>query len=681
MPGATEVLTKDVEEFHSKYDKAVAEVWKSEDQKAFSDFLEKYTEAFPTLEESVYQALYQSHEKLWETYTDFTLMTCREGKRALEEVEACRRYCEKKKLKNPFYERYYKQKIEENLEEKGMTATHVFRYRFLQDPELHTRYTDACLEKRIDGMEPDGFVENCREEYERTQFGGSFSQFYFENFYEYQYLYRQDGDLVSRYTDCTLMTLRDGMAQREDVEAMISSYRDDYEKEKPKKSFWAYFCGKYYGSRMEELPAREYAAKKLLGFCNNWRKTPKWKKQGYLFLHTSRETENVRNIAFHLAFAAELRMEDVQNLLKKSLLQPDFNPKNIRETIYAYCIYHGISYQEMVDQYLAYCETEDFRKKYIPDKRVMITETVQWQNELEIVLSQDKEMFYHHVGKLESFLRENQKNIQRKRPNEIFRSSFREFPQKVWTGTHKDAKALIVPKELYERIIKEKTSGLSKGEDRWLVFSRGIRIKNHSGARVIMNEYLKTVEGKVYCDNREAQHFLESDTGKHLQKNIEKEKKVILQEAWGITKDEEDDVLLPLILKKSRKNYFAQYKADQLDLLPVKTLKSIFGGLDYTTKMVRNRRYGYVSLSRTEIISTIFIGSYQRNMGKTKAKIWDNFLYEVNEELENCGLQPFYIRNPLELFIRMCFLYEDPLGYFLASMEKATQPVDDKKKT
>lgn len=108
-------------------------------------------------------------------------------------------------------------------------------------------------------------------------------------------------------------------------------------------------------------------------------------------------------------------------------------------------------------------------------------------------------------------------------------------------------------------------------------------------------------------------------------------------------------------------------------LMDRQTLKALFGDIDYTTKRIANRMNSHVSVYRAELIATQFMAFCFREPDQKKSRMArrKDFLDQVQQDLVDAGLRRIYLRAPLELFIMLCFLYEDPYCYFMASWEEA----------
>lgn len=658
--------------FYDEYDGKILDVIDSESQDKYLTFLPEYVDEFPTFQESVYLAIFNSYPELNECYNDYQLTSLKEGKKEHPKVLESKNYHRTHKLKGTAYSRYYDEMvIKPSIARSGMTKESCYHFRFSQDPELSRRYVDYKLEAVLTGASPKAFVEKCRDAYRTKDRNMPFHEFYYKEFYEYDYLYRHDPELPAVYTDCTLMVLRDGKKEIEDVLKEKECAEKDYKEKSPNKPFWCYFCKKFYGDFMDKLPAREYAVKNLHAFLTTYKKTDIWKKQGHQFQSTQ-SAKNVRNIAFHLAFVLKLEISALQDLLQKGLLQDAINPKSPREAIYCYCLYNSIPYEEMVSQYWEYIESEDFEQKYSVNKREdggQEPYTLYWGEKLKNVLQKEKTEFYKYLWWLRySLENDSRMSASRKAPSEIFWDYFVSFPTMVWVGERSEANNLISSEEVYNALLVK----VYEKED-WLHYTKNKQLRSFQDIDTEIKKYeeikLTDEEYIIKYSEREKHDFLESEFVKQLRNYGD-----IEETAERHSSTTEYERLLLLILEKSQKNYYAE---EMYKLLSPDTLKIIFGDLKYTGKTVRNRRTRNTPLSRNELISTMFISTAADAFTEDSKKCnprksrWENFETEVNNMLEICGMGSFYERNPFELFIRLCFLYPDPLGYFLASLKYA----------
>lgn len=143
---------------------------------------------------------------------------------------------------------------------------------------------------------------------------------------------------------------------------------------------------------------------------------------------------------------------------------------------------------------------------------------------------------------------------------------------------------------------------------------------------------------------------------------------------------EEYEARFPEIWQQRRRDC---YEKNQDPLLDTEVLKELFFGIDYNKRGIDNRKLKSVDPARTEIIATQFIARCTRGPARdlSRTKLRKDFLKEVNEDLVYSGLHKFYLRSPFELFITLCFLHEDPFGYFMASWEAAVRTGDSTDKS
>ena len=664
----TRVLKGNVQNFLQKYDEELVEVIESRDFEKHLEFMEHYTDAFPTFGQCIYEAIFRRDAALNSTYTDFMLETLQPGKEELPKVGKARKRYEKGKQKQPFYVDYYdKAEIQPLLEEKGMEKTDGFRFRYQQDPALFEHYSDYKLTQVKNGASPDPLVEAYSRQYGLESHSLDFYEFYYRKIYVFRFLFRQHPQLCSRYTDFSLEHLKEGMTGWEEAEEQKKAYKKEYEKNpSPTKPFWLYFCEKYYRSLEDRLPAREAACQRLLEFARDWRY--KLRKQGFLFLHNTKESASVRNIAFHLAFALELDVSTLRQILKKGLLQTDFNPKDLRETVCWYCLEHKTGYSDMVCRYLQYMETEEFSRESRPLELLDIKnpDTVYWETRLQRIVGKDENAFLQHLW----LLKYARTEVPRKTPKDIFWENFCCFPGAVWTGKNTAAQKTVTPQIIYRELLENSSYYRWGSEAEWMAFAEGKDLNSLENMFRVLVAYDTCMEAKDPTpaeekkERKERTDILESDYINALIRSG-----VVEKPDSSLLRMEEYQILLPLILTVSRQNYAAE---NTMQLLPRETLKKLFGDLDYTNSSVESRRLGNVPVSRTEIIATKFIsffGDAGSEESGTRSSFLEAFDDAVSDDLEVCGLNGFYLRSPFELFMAMCFLHQDPLAYFMASWE------------
>lgn len=177
--------------------------------------------------------------------------------------------------------------------------------------------------------------------------------------------------------------------------------------------------------------------------------------------------------------------------------------------------------------------------------------------------------------------------------------------------------------------------------------------KTKSGEALIQRTKRRTTPGQVYWEN--ITHFVDVEDPTTLTAPLT---------------TEEYCIRFPVIWNALRKKC---YEANRDALMDRNVLKALFAGVDYSKRGIENRKWGQVDMPRTEIIATQFIACCARNpAGKlSPSAMRKDFQKEVKVDLESSGLRKFYLRSPFELFITLCFLHDDPFGYFMASWEAA----------
>lgn len=376
-------------------------------------------------------------------------------------------------------------------------------------------------------------------------------------------------------------------------------------------------------------------------------------KKGYQFLSRSDLSASIRNVIFHLAFALGLPAETVSALLKKGLLQQDFNPKDHREVIYWWCLKHQIPYAQMIREYFTYYHSQRFEEDYRNQK--IITESL---NDTEYLIDtlkviaditnygSDENMrnraFWDYMRKLKVveniLLREGERLAQKEKEKQANKAE----ENKSQKGKEKDSFAFAdvlkkmflgrkTPREVFWKNIECFPLESRRGED-----AKNQPVETFDGLR---GDKGKPISEKSKNPDR---HYLSADIRFRLE-----------------------------ILEKLRKNC---YSCNREPLLPVPILKELFEGISYSEDIVLNRRSGKAPIPRNMMIATMFIGffsddAYVRQVLPKETTVLEYFEELISYELESCGLHPLYLRNPFELFVTLCFLARDPLAYFLSSWE------------
>lgn len=395
----------------------------------------------------------------------------------------------------------------------------------------------------------------------------------------YQHIFNST-ELCKYYADYTLQELlKDGSAE-------VEKKRREYPAEKS-RPFYIYYYHKYILKKVK--PMIEVGMNpELKRFLDHWQE--KLETQGYVFQYNAKESATVRNIAFHLAFALEMDVKTLKDILVKCLLQQAFNPKNHLECIFWYCLDRRISYDCMRREYLDYYRSDTFDEafRYAPEKGITDIPTLILESDLQKMMKKRQVDFFRYLWRLKYT------------ENLIVQKKETEF------GKVPNARAL-----------KRKTPGM------------------------------------VYWENLCC--FVDMEDSSTLSDPLtEEEYAVRFLEIW-------------------RKLRSSCHERNQDPLMDRQTLEELFGNIDYTKRGIENRKWNLVNVSRAEIIATQFLAyctrGSTRNMPHNDLR--KGFLKEIDEELEYSGLRKFYLRSPLELFLMLCFLHEDPFCYFMASWEEA----------
>lgn len=362
------------------------------------------------------------------------------------------------------------------------------------------------------------------------------------------------------------------------------------------------------------------AAPELKKFRTSWRSH--LKEKGYSFVGRSDGIASVRNTVFHLAFALNLDTDTVSRILTKCLLMQDFNPKDPVEAIYYWCLKHKVPYLQMQKEYMHYYSSTEINEDHaakglspLPEGNTFyLTET------LASIPKMQRPAFLEYLWRLKISA---DAGLHRKSPRQIYRECFSGFPEFVFTTPK-------APRPEYASLQAMLDDLVAREEE-------AIRIARETGKPVPADSRKKDLTGEKRLSEEERREFLLK------------------------------------ILEENRRNY---YLANTRPLLPQVALKSLFQGIVYTEATVRKRIYGETGLSRNELLATMFLyylaDTVNDPPGKgSKAGNLDLFEEEASDWLFRCGMHSFYLRNPFELFLALCFLQDDPLAYFMASWEAA----------
>ena len=384
---------------------------------------------------------------------------------------------------------------------------------------------------------------------------------------------------------------------------------------------------KYYNDKIikpllakKQLTVRDCPVPAMEKFRSHWR--GHLQEKGCSFIGRADGIANVRNTVFHLAFALDLEPESVSKVLTKCLLMQDFNPKDPVEVIYYWCLKYQIPYPQMLREYLDYYNSQAIDTDFRGSGAAPIPEgnTFYIMENLESISRMEKPALMEYLWRLKISSPSRQS---RKTPRQIYRECFDLFPEFLYTAPGQNA---------------PKLSSLLSALD-YLVASE---------------EFTRQ---KALKDGNE----LPADTRK---KNFRGEK---------VLSEKERRPLLVKILEINRRNY---YRANTLPLLPGEILQFLFEGIAYSEAIVRKRIYGEIPLTRKELLATMFLYYLADTVNQeseigSKAKSLDLFEEEASDNLFQCGMHTFYLRNPFDLFLALCFLQDDPLAYFMASWEAA----------
>ena len=210
--------------------------------------------------------------------------------------------------------------------------------------------------------------------------------------YAYEHIFRSKG-LGKYYEDYTLEVSINGIGDTE-VEKSRRSYNGSRG-----KPFYIHYYHKYILEKTKNMEAAGIDPG-LKSFLKHW--PEKLEKQGYQFMHSTKESVTARNIAFHLAFALGMDTVLLKNILLKCLLQQVFNPKNHKECIFWYCLDNKISYGQMRSDYLDYYNSDAFDEKYrnSVEKGIANTPTQMLEADIRKVMAKSRESFLRYLWRL-----------------------------------------------------------------------------------------------------------------------------------------------------------------------------------------------------------------------------------------------------------------------------------------
>lgn len=209
----------------------------------------------------------------------------------------------------------------------------------------------------------------------------------------YQHIFRSTG-LQAHYADYTLRQLLDAGDPK--VEQKRKDFHGGRSGDTP---FHVHYYNKYILEKTEAM-TQAGSNEELERFLKNWQK--KLGRKGYTFQNDTKESATARNIAFHMAFALDMDVKTLKEILLKCLLQQVVNPKNHMECIFWYCLSHKIPYQQMRKEYLDYYRSEAFDDAYrnALEKGIVDTKTLDLLSDFADVLKKGKEEFCRYLWRL-----------------------------------------------------------------------------------------------------------------------------------------------------------------------------------------------------------------------------------------------------------------------------------------
>ncbi len=225
--------------------------------------------------------------------------------------------------------------------------------------------------------------------------------------YVYKHIFRSNG-LGKYYADYTLETPVGDVG-----DAAVEKSRRSYKGGRG-KPFYIHYYHKYILEKTKSMEDNGIDPG-LKSFLTHW--PEKLEKQGYQFMRSAKESATARNIAFHLAFALEMDIVLLKNILLKCLLQQVFNPKNHKECIFWYCLDNKISYSQMCSDYLDYYNSDAFDEKYRDslEKGIANTPTLVLEADIRKMMAQSKESFLRYLWRLKY----TEKQVAEKQPTEF----------------------------------------------------------------------------------------------------------------------------------------------------------------------------------------------------------------------------------------------------------------------
>lgn len=479
----------------------------------------------------------------------------------------------------------------------------------------------------------------------------------------FRFIFRTDPQLAlsKQYTDYTLRTPQPGVSGVQPVADHFAFYTDYLEDRLTRRNI----TNSYYRETVEKqllprliaekalskdrLPrVREDLKKPLSRFRNSpWTKPAL--KQYHDFLGRDVLIYSIRNVLYHLAFALDMEPEDVQQILDKCLLTPQWDPTDHLEVIYRWCLKQHISYSDMVQRYILPYHTSDFDRscQQLRPPLFLRNDPESLRETFEEILNgagfetprQQEEAFLLYLRKIK--VMEHMRRNSGWQPTEI--QLRRKTPRQVFS-------------EYFDYLPTEE--GYDDGTDSF-IYTYGN--SDWPGADTV-KQRADLFDPDFDPEDAGEDDAPEEETGD----NIPEAEDADDAEASG-SESHGSDIRQRLdYLQMAREDYYAR---NEEPLLPLPLLTDLFRDLDFSPSLVIKRRTGSVSISRKLLVAVIFIGylCYEPMDEEIDRMKWDRFAAECTEVLQSAGLYPFYERNPFELFLVLCFLTKDPLGYFMSN--------------
>lgn len=330
-----------------------------------------------------------------------------------------------------------------------------------------------------------------------------------------------------------------------------------------------------------------------------------------------------RDKVFLFAFGLGMDVETVSMILKKCLMEADFNMKDPKEVIYYWCLKQNIPYSGML-RWMEYYESMNVESDHARRKLTDVDRTGTY------LLSSRVRQNFRDDEDIKAYLfslkKADSSSRLRKSAKEVYRRLFHAFP-------HTEV----------------------------------------SQAQTVFDEKEISQSYREYIASREQneEYRIQQKAQKKAQKEDEKYT-AFLQVETGVR-----------ILAGIRKRCYEENKEQ---LLEPKVLAYLFQDLSFTKKTVMDRIYGDTPVSRKELLTAEFIvymvelpedereekqyaeGTDVLTYRDRQDSIMD-FEEDVSATLAKLEMERFYVRNPFELFLVFCLLHRDPFAYFMASWE------------